>query len=126
MSIYIIGIVSLLAVFGLLFYYQYKKNRRVAMANYGVGVLNANGQLVDITDRALMISDVINVAYNVSGSKAFNKSIASVVVMANYEFDLNYDGRAIEVTHTGNQVSWKWVPARAVKTNSVSIFVFYN
>lgn len=126
MSIYIIGIVSLLAVFGLLFYYQYKKNRRRAMANYGVGVLNANGQLVDITDRALMISDVINVAYNVSGSKAFNKSIASVVVMANYEFDLEHDGKAIEVTHTGNQVSWKWVPARAVKTNSVSIFVFYN
>lgn len=126
MSIYIIGIVSLLAVFGLLFYYWHKKNRRVTMESYGVGVSNANGQLVDITDRALMISDVINVAYNVSGSKAFNKSIASVVVMANYEFDLNYDGRAIEVTHTGNQVSWKWVPARAVKTNSVSIFVFYN
>lgn len=126
MSIYIIGIVSLLAVFGLLFYYRHKKNGRIEMANYGVGVSNSNGQLIDITDRALMISDVISVAYNSSGSKTFSKTIASITVMANYEFDLEHDGKAIEVTHTGNQISWKWVPARAVKTGSVSIFVFYN
>ncbi|EIG27649.1 hypothetical protein HMPREF1054_2044 [Haemophilus paraphrohaemolyticus HK411] len=73
-----------------------------------------------------MISDVINVLYNLSGSKKFNKNISSISVMANYEFDVEYDGKAIQVTHSGDTVFWNWVPAKALKTNSVSIFVFYN
>ena len=129
MIVAILIVVILLAVLGLLFYWL-KINKSVKAkeenVNYGVSVVNHHGQLVNITDRPIMISDVINVLYNLSGSKKFNKNISSISVMANYEFDVEYDGKAIQVTHSGDTVFWNWVPAKALKTNSVSIFVFYN
>ncbi|OOR93055.1 hypothetical protein [Haemophilus paraphrohaemolyticus] len=129
MIVAILIVVILLAVLGLLFYWlKIKKSVKAKEenVNYGVSVVNHHGQLVNITDRPIMISDVINVLYNLSGSKKFNKNISSISVMANYEFDVEYDGKAIQVTHSGDTVFWNWVPAKALKTNSVSIFVFYN
>ena len=129
MIVALLIVVILLAVLGLLFYWlKIKKSVKAKEenVNYGVSVVNHHGQLVNITDRPIMISDVINVLYNLSGSKKFNKNISSISVMANYEFDVEYDGKAIQVTHSGDTVFWNWVPAKALKTNSVSIFVFYN
>lgn len=129
MIVAILIVVILLAVLGLLFYWlKIKKSIKAKgeNVNYGVSVVNHHGQLVNITDRPIMISDVINVLYNLSGSKKFNRNISSISVMANYEFDVEYDGKAIQVTHSGDTVFWNWVPAKALKTNSVSIFVFYN
>lgn len=129
MIVAILIVVILLAVLGLLFYWlKIKKSVKAKEenVNYGVSVVNHHGQLVNITDRPIMISDVINVLYNLSGSKKFNKNISSISVMANYEFDVEYDGKAIQVAHSGDTVFWNWVPAKALKTNSVSIFVFYN
>ena len=129
MIVAILIVVILLAVLGLLFYWlKIKKSVKAKEenVNYGVSVVNHHGQLVNITDRPIMISDVINVLYNLSGSKKFNKNISSISIMANYEFDVEYDGKAIQVTHSGDTVFWNWVPAKALKTNSVSIFVFYN
>lgn len=130
MGIAILTVVILLAVFGLLFYWL-KSKRSISvkgdgMAGFGVAVANHSGQLVNITDRPVMISDIINVTYGVSGSATFNKNISSVSVMASYDFDVEHDGKAIQVTYSGNKVFWHWVPAKTLKTNSVSVFVFYS
>lgn len=127
-----LGITLGTAAVGLLFYWLKKrkagrevsKNRREDnVAQYGVQVMNKEGNLVNLTDRPVMVVDVLTIPYGTNGSRRFETRISGVSVDADYEIDLTSDGKFLSVSVLENTVSWKWLPAKALKPTTAKIVV---
>lgn len=127
-----IGIAIGTAALGLLFYWlrkrkraNYKPNKKEGeLAEYGVQVMNNNGNLKNLTDRPIMVMDVLKVPYNSNGTHQFSVPIKGVSIDADYEIDPTSDGKFISVTYSGNTVKWQWESAKALKPTNVKIIVF--
>ncbi|MDO9940278.1 hypothetical protein Q7424_10490 [Glaesserella parasuis] len=94
------------------------------MAEYGVQVARGNGQLVNLTNRPVMVIDVINVPYGVNGSRNFHIPVSGVGIDIDLDIDPASDGKTISVKHVGNSVTWTWHSAKALKPTNVKIIVF--
>lgn len=137
------GIVIGTAAFGLLFYWlkkrkvkvgkaqlvpqeptNLKQNEESVMANYGVQVANKTGQMVNLTDRPVMVADVIHIPYGANGSRQFHTPIKGVSVDSDYELDPASDGKFISVSYSGHTVHWEWNEAKALKPTNAKVIIF--
>lgn len=124
-----LGIAVSTAVFGLLFYWRKKRKKQpLATAKgeqmaYGVQVMNSRGGMENLTDRPVMVVDLVSVPFGVNGSRTFSVPVSGISVSADYDFDPAIDGKYLSATYSGNTVRWEWKSAKAVKSSSANIIV---
>ncbi|MDO9924915.1 hypothetical protein Q7378_09470 [Glaesserella parasuis] len=94
------------------------------MTEYGVQVAQGNGQLVNLTNRPVMVIDVINVPYGVNGSRNLHIPVSNVAIDIDHNIDPAFDGKTISVKYSGNSVTWTWHPAKALTPTNAKIIVF--
>lgn len=94
------------------------------MSDYGVQVANQNGILVELTDRPVMVLDLIHVPYGDNGMRRFDMPVSGISVDCDYSLEPSSDGKIIKVTHSENLVSWHWENAKSIAPSDAKIIIF--
>lgn len=121
-----IGIFLLLVALFSFFHWIKKKRykRENKMNNYGIEVTSDTGKITNITDKALMLMDILNIQYGIDGNKTYPINIVSVVRYDNTSYSFGIEGKLPQFSINGKTLSWKWVNCTNVKSNNATILIF--
>lgn len=92
--------------------------------SYGIQIANSSNELINITDRKIMVSELISVRYGENGYKVFPHDVYGFSVEADYHLDPASDGKVIRVSRDNNRINWYWDSSKAILPSDARIVVF--
>ncbi|MCW9717322.1 hypothetical protein [Avibacterium sp. 21-599] len=90
---------------------------------YGIEAYQTDGKRLNLTDRNLMVLDVIHLNYGMAGQKTLTTNVSGVVLSTPSGFEFAPERLRPEIRINGKTISWKWVSCGGVYAEGVTMVV---